>query len=129
MPNLVQKRAFTLLEIVLSIFLVLAIIMMLLSVSSTYISSRNSNLRSIADKIESSQIETLRKMNFDSLPTSGSFTNPDLTKLPQSTATQTLTNYQNSPDIKQVTIQVNWIENKATKSISTNTLIYRNGLK
>ena len=129
MPKFVARGGFTLLEIVLSLFLVLAIIVMLLSASGTFVSSRNSNLRSIAAKIESREIETLRKMNFDSLPASGSFTDSDLSKLPQGSAAQTLSPYQTSPDIKLVTIRVNWIENGATKSITEDTLIYRNGLK
>lgn len=124
-----MSRGFTLLEIVLSLFLILAIIVMLLSASGTYVSSRGSNLRGIAAKIESRQIETLRKMDFASLPPSGSFGDADLPKLPQGAAGQTLTNYQGSPDIKQVTIQVSWVESGVAKSISTDTLIYKNGLK
>ena len=122
-------RGFTLLEIVLSLFLILAIITMLLSASGTYVSSRGSNLRGIAAKIASRQVESLRKMNFDSLPASGSFSDPDLSKLPQGSGTQTLTVYQSSPDMKQVTIQVNWTENSTAKAVSQDTLIYRNGLK
>ncbi len=129
MPKFAARRGFTLLEIVLALFLVLAIIVMLLSASGTLVSSRSSNLRGIAAKIESREIETLRKMNFDSLPATGSFTDADLSKLPQGTATQTLSSYQSSPDIKLVEVQVNWIENSAAKLLSEDTLIYRNGLK
>lgn len=120
---------FSLLEIVLSLFLILAIILMLLSASGTFASSRSSNLRGVAAKISSRQIETLRKMDFDSLPSSGSFADADLSKLPQSQATQTLATYQSSPDMKLLTITVNWTESTAAKSLSQNTLIYRNGLK
>ncbi|MDO8487087.1 MAG: hypothetical protein Q7S45_02245 [Candidatus Curtissbacteria bacterium] len=123
------RGGFTLLEIVLALFLILAIIVMLLSASGTLVSSRSSNLRSIAAKIGSREIESLRKMDFDSLPPTGSFADADLSKLPQGAATQTLTSYQTSPDIKLVTIQVNWVENSVTKSLSEDTLIYRNGLK
>lgn len=124
-----NHNGFSLLEIVLSLFLVLAIILMLLSASGTFISSRSSNLRGIAAKISSRQIETLRKMDFDSLPASGAFADGDLSKLPQSSAAQTLSVYQSSPDIKIITITVNWMENTAAKSLSQDTLIYRNGLK
>lgn len=135
MPKTLQSlrhsthRGFSLLEIVLSMFLVLAIITMIISASSTYISSRSSGLRTVAARITSRQIETLRKLDYDTLPASGLFSDPDLSRLPQSSATQTLTDYQGSPDIKLVTVQVNWSENSAAKQVLTDTLIFRYGLK
>ncbi len=123
------KPGFTLLEILLSLFLIIAIILMLISTSGTYLSSRSSNLRGIAGKIASRQIESLRKMDYDSLPATGAFADSDLSKLPQSTASQTLTSYHSSPDIKLVTVQVSWSESGAAKLFSEDTLIYRNGLK
>lgn len=122
------KRGFTLIETVISLFLIIAIVIILLSTGSIQLTSHNSSLQDIAAKIAQKQIETLRKTNFNQLPASGPFTDPDLTKLPQSSAQRTIGNYQSDPDIKQVTVQVNWTVGGAPREIKLETLIYKNGL-
>lgn len=126
--QLCPKRGFTLIEIVLSLFLILAIVSILFSASGTYIHSRRSNLRAIATKIASKQIETLRNTNFASLPPSGSFFDPDLNQLPSGSAIRTVADYQSSTKIKQVTTQVSWIESNVSEQIVLETLISEHGL-
>lgn len=128
MPKSVHRPGFTLIEVVLSLFLILTLVTILLTTSSTFISSRGSNLQGIAAKIASRQIETLRKTDFASLPPSGSVTDPDLAKLPSSSATQTVSDYQGNSQIKQVTVQVDWTVSGAVKQIKMETLIYQYGL-
>lgn len=123
-----QLSGFTLVEILLSVFLILAIVSILFTAASTYVTSRGTNLAGVAAKIASRQIETLRKTAYDSLPASGSFTDPDLAKLPQGQADQTLSDYQSSTDIKQVLVEIFWTENAAQKQVKMETLIYRYGL-
>lgn len=128
MPKASVKPGFTLIEIVLSLLLILAILTVFFTGSSTYTTTRGANLAGIATKIASRQIETLRKTAFATLPASGSFTDPDLAKLPQGTATRTITDYQANPDIKQVTIQVDWVPAGSAKNVKIDTLIYKYGL-
>lgn len=73
-------------------------------------------------------METLRNTAFASLPASGSFTDTDLSKLPQATAVQTITNYQSSTKIKLATITVSWTESGVTKNAKLETLISETGL-
>lgn len=126
MPKL--KPGFTLIEVVLSLLLILAIVTVFFAGSSTYTTSRGANLAGIATKIASRQVETLRKTEFASLPPSGSFSDPDLAKLPQGGATRTITDYETNPDIKLVTIQVAWVIAGSTKNVKLDTLIYKYGL-
>lgn len=123
-----EPAGFSLIEIVLSLFVILAIVTILLTTSATYSTSRRSNLQGIAGKIATRQIETLRNTAYESLPQSGAFLDPEVSKLPNSTANQTFTNYESSTDIKLATIQVSWTEGGISKSITMDTLIYRNGL-
>ncbi|OGE04309.1 hypothetical protein A3I53_00960 [Candidatus Curtissbacteria bacterium RIFCSPLOWO2_02_FULL_40_13b] len=136
MPVLNTKRGFTLVEILLSIFLILAIVSILFATSGTFVSSRKSSLQGVATKIASREIENLRNTAFASLPNCPSPTGcnitvaeePDLSKLPSSSATKTIDDYESSNKIKLVTINVNWTENAATQNIKLETLISENGL-
>ncbi len=145
MPNLVsslefvvrrRRHGFTLIEIVISLFLILATITILFTTSSTYVSSRGSNLQGVATEIASCEIERLRKLAFNSLPANGTTDvdascNQDLSKLPDpDSAARTLSDYGTppDPDIKQITIQVNWTVSGASREIKMDTLIYKNGL-
>ena len=123
-----KPAGFTLIEIVISLFIIIAIITILLTTSSVQLASRGSNLQGVAVKIASRQIETLRKTDFSLLPQSGPFADPDLAKLPQSSAQRTIGDYQSDEDIKVVTIQVTWVVGGAAKETKLETLIYKNGL-
>lgn len=123
------KRGFFLVDILLAVFLFLIIITIILSAVATYATSKNSSNAGLATRIATNEIETLRNESFDSLPASGPFTGPGLANLPQGAGTLSVSSYQSSPDIKQITVQVSWVQGPATKSIFQNTLIYKNGLK
>ncbi|MBI3342039.1 hypothetical protein HY024_02865, partial [Candidatus Curtissbacteria bacterium] len=90
--------------------------------------SRKSSLQGIASEIATRRIETLRNTAYDSLPITGSFADSNLSKLPNSTANQTITTYQSSADVKQIAIQITWTENGNQKTFNMDTLIYRNGI-
>ncbi len=119
---------FSLIEIVLTIFLVLALLSILFTASSTVIHSRNSSLQNTAAKIATREIENLRNTAYVSLPSSGSISDPDLQKLPSGSATRTISDYQSSTKIKQVTITVNWKEKEVPRQLVMETLISENGL-
>jgi len=143
MPKLDARRytlnarsGFTLIEIALSLVFILAMIVILLTASGTFRTTRKGNLQGVATKIASRQIENLRNTAFASLPNCPSPTGcsitsaeePDLSKLPSGSATKTLDDYEASTKIKQVLIKVNWTENTAPQEIKIETLISENGL-
>lgn len=127
------RPGFTLVEILISLILIFAIITVLFASTGTLTASRGSNLQSIATKIASRQIETLRKTTYSSLPSCPSpagcpVTDSDLSKLPLGSAKQVLDTYESSADMKLATIQVDWTVNGAAKQLKMDTLIYKNGL-
>src|SRR3989344_4769618 len=85
------RPGFSYVEILLSLFLIIALIAILLTTSTTYIHSRRSNLQTMATKMASCEIERLRKLDFssvDSFPPSDPFDascTTDLSKLPAGT--------------------------------------------
>lgn len=123
-----SKLGFTLIEVLLSLFFLIAMFTILLSASGTLLHTRTSNLQTAATKIATKQIENLRNTDFASLPGSGTFADSDLSQLPQGTATRNITNYQSSADIKDVLITIAYTENGAPRDVKVETLIYKNGL-
>ncbi len=129
---LVTFPAFTLIEVLLSVFFLIAMVTILLSASGTLLHTRKSNLETIAAKIATKQIENLRNTDFDSLPGSGTFSDTELPQLPQGVANRAITNAtidsQVEPDVKDVSITITWTENGIPKQFKTETLIYKYGL-
>ena len=129
-----RKRAgFTLVEILLALFLFTAMITILLSASGTLLHTRKSNLETLAAKIATKQIENLRNTDFDLLPPgSDTFSDTELPQLPQGVANRAITNAtidsQVEPDVKNVSITITWTENGIPKQFKTETLIYKYGL-
>jgi len=98
--------------------------------------SRRSNLQSIAAKIASCEIEQLRNASFSSISIGTNIDltapcNQDVSRLPTpKSAKRTVANYGSpaDPKIKQVTIQVNWTDSGVPKELKMDTLISENGL-
>src|SRR3990167_11221829 len=127
------RPGFSYVEILLSLFLILALVAILLTTSTVYIHSRRTNLQTIATKMASCEIERLRKLNFSSLPGDGSFDAScasDLSKLPAGTSTRLVANFGSpvNPKIKQITTAVSWTEKGLARQIKLETLISENGL-
>ena len=126
------RPGFTLIEILLALLIIIAMLAIFFTTSSTYVSSRSTNLQSIASKIASCEIEQLRKTDYSTLVNgTTNIQTPcdqDLPKLPQRQATRTLTDYSGNNKIKQAIILITWVDNSANKNIRMETLIYEFGL-
>ena len=130
-----SKPGFTLIETAISLVFILAMIVILLTASGTFRTTRRGNLQGIAAKIASCEIERLRKLGFtqvSTLPSSDSVEPPcnaDVTaKLPSGSTTRSISDYDVSGKIKLITVQVNWTESGTAQNIKLETLIAENGL-
>ncbi len=123
-----SEFGFSLIEVLLSIIIIVILGFLLLTASGTLSQTYSSNLQTIASKVASKEIETLRETSFATLPLSGSIADPNLAKLPNGSATRTVANYQSDPTIKQITVTVNWTFNNSPRQQQIVTLIYQNGI-
>lgn len=133
-----SQKGFSLLEIVLALFLVVSVAAILLTTGGSLFTTRSSRLQTTAARVASKEIEALRNADFASVTVGGSqpLSNPsdsDLAKLPSSQASKTVSNYPDPPEspdpqMKRVTITVSWVDNNVTKTYTTDTLIFENGL-
>ena len=130
-----SRPGFTLVDTLIGIIILLPLITILISVSGSLNTSRQSNLQSLAAKIASRQMETIRKGGFASLPpsTPTQFSDPDLSQLPNNTPLQSATDACNPPaspcKIKLVTVEVKWVQAETPKSAKVETLVYEYGLQ
>lgn len=132
-----QAKGFSLIEVLLFLLVVFGLVTVLFSSAGVLSKTRGTNLESIASGIARCEIEQLRNTSFGSI-TNGTGVeiqapcNQDVSKLPACSsppcATRTIADYQSDPDIKSVTITINWIENTVNKDIKMSTLISRYGL-
>lgn len=128
------KQGFTIVEVALSTFLILALLSILFATAGVYKLSRRSNLDTIAAKIASRDIENIRKSPFMELPSVGSLDDPDLAKLPASTSARSYSTYPPgcspscSEDIVLATVSINWTDQGLAKNIKLETVISKNGL-
>lgn len=123
-----KQPGLVLIEVLMALLFSATLAILLLITSSTLTQTYKSNMQSVGARIATTEIENLRKTAYASLPASGSFSDPDLAKLTSSSATLTMSSYQGSPDIKQATVSVSWVQNGSPRQVILDTLIYKNGI-
>ncbi len=133
-----SKGVFCLIKVLLAVFLIVGLATTLFPSSDTLFTTSTAWLQTIAAKAASKDIENMRNTAYANLPatTVGSCQSPlpsdiqtDISKLKNGCLKRTVTQYSGSPDIKQITVQINWNSDKgAAESISLDTLIYKSGL-
>jgi prepilin-type N-terminal cleavage/methylation domain-containing protein len=123
-----RQKGFSLIEVVISIFII-GVVLVIYSVSSnSVVLNRNSKRQELALRIATSKIEELRNTAYASLPSTGSFANSLLSNLPNGQASITVSSY--NATTKQVIVTVTWSEpnNPNTRQVELTTLINQGGL-
>lgn len=130
-----SKPGFSLIDVLLTMFLVVMFSSILLVGSGSYLTSRKSTLRTLAAKIASEQIDRLRnqaKTNFPYVqgdPPCYAIDPAESSKLTSYSCTLSTTDHTPpAAEIYLVTVNVGWIEDSEPKSVKMETLIYQNGL-
>lgn len=128
MIDFMNRRGYSLIELIIGLGLTLVALILFAVVLSTIPLTRNARNQNLAYHIAAKRVEELRRTPFDSLPTSGPFVDSGLLDLASSSASLTVSDYEGDSQIKQVTATVSWYEHKGQKSVVVETLIYELGL-
>lgn len=115
-------------ELLIGLVLITVTVFIFLKATDTLGRISKANHQTSAFHISSRKIESLRGAPFSAIPPSGSFTDSQLSKLPQSSAYLTVENYQGSTKIKKIEAKVSWFEQSLAKEVKVTTLISENGL-
>jgi hypothetical protein len=126
--QIVQPNGYSMIDVVISLFVIGVVLMIYAAASNTVVLNRNAKHQDLALRIANSQLEDLRHTAYNSLPASGSFTHALLGSLPSSAASMTITDYNQST--KQLVVTVTWQEpgNSNTRTVTLSTLKTRGGL-
>ena len=131
------KEGFSLVEIIISLFLVGILGTILITTSNSFLTRRRQDLSSIAAKAATLEIERLRNKEISSIsPASGLSCSSDFTQagtpsyLPGCQIARTVADFGNPSDkIKQIGITVSWTFQNQTKNIVMQTLMTSGGLQ
>lgn len=114
----IKKNAFSLIEILISISLLIVILAIILPVWNFELINKKVQNKNIASRIATSYLEELKNSKFVGLPNEGTiyFNHPDLVKLNQGTGFVQIQNYENNNNeiLKQIKIQISWQENQTS---------------
>jgi len=121
------RRGFSLVEVLVSIFIVSVLLLLVQAIIYSAVLTRNSKNQSIALAIARNEIESLRSNGYANLPANGSFADSLLSTLPSATTTLTVSVY--NAKTKQVTASVIWKNSSsaASTTVSLSTLLTETG--
>jgi prepilin-type N-terminal cleavage/methylation domain-containing protein len=124
----IKQHGFTVIEVLITLFVIAASLMIFQASSRTIILNRQSEYREIALRIADKKLQSIRTTPFANIPTSGSFSDPALSNLPDAQASLTVANTSDS--LKDVTVTVTWTNPSAnkTESINLQTIIMQGGI-
>jgi Tfp pilus assembly protein PilV len=128
-PNRIQQAGFSIMEIVIAMFMISMVLVIYHAASNTVILNKGSKHQEVALRIAASKLETLRTTPFTSLPASESFSDPLLSSLPQGQAQLTMSDYNDRT--KQALVVVSWLSPTKAGSrqqVQLETLITRGGV-
>lgn len=119
-------RGFSLAEMIVALFIVSIGVAITSIAVKTTVTTRDSANESIAFHIAASKLEELRFLGYDALTSSGSFSDTELSSLPNGAASTTVTTWNTKT--KQAVAGVSWLgTNNLTRYVSLTTLITQVG--
>lgn len=127
--NKTSQRGFTIIEVVITLFIFSIMLVLYVAASNTVTLNKTAKFQQIAYRIAEAELEGLRGTAFASLPVAGTsnISDPLLSQLPSGTAT--LTTVDANSKTKQFDVNVAWTDPGAkTHTVRLTTLITQGGL-
>ena len=118
-----MDRGFTLIESLISIFLIAVTAVIFLLIFQTRLTIVYATHLEKASVIALKEMERLRSFGFDNLPGGGAVSDSQLSDLPQGTATRTVSTYEGNSNMKSVSVQVQWLEGNQTETYQIDTIM------
>ena len=123
-----KQRGFTLIEVIITIFMIGVTLVIYRVTSQTVIVNRGNRYKEVALRIADQNMQNLRTTAFGSLPSSGSFSDPLISTLPSGAGTVTVTSL--NAKTKDVKVTVSWIGQASTtiQKVELETYITQGGI-
>lgn len=115
-----RVKGFTLIEVVVSVFVIGASVALFSTALLMTRVVRDARLQEEALRIASTELEKIRALPYDELPATGPFSNKRIEGLPAGTGALSVTDYSEST--KSIEVVVSWFQASSTRSVSVTTL-------
>jgi prepilin-type N-terminal cleavage/methylation domain-containing protein len=123
--NAPSQHGFTLIEVVIAIFILILMLVFYVSAFSSNQLAKIQAHKDIALRVINQKMASLRAGGYGSVGSGGTFTDTQLNTLQSAAASTTVSDYNAS--IKEVTVGVSWIDASSTQYLSETTLIINSG--
>lgn len=128
MRKLPKNSGFTLIEVLITLALISVLISIFFTATNIWRWIRHVRWQTFAKQIASSEMEQLRNTPYNNLPASGSFSDPNMAKIPQGSGQLNIAAVNGQTDLSQVKVTVFWVQEGQNQSIELDTLMSKNGL-
>ena len=122
-----NSNGFTLIEVIVSIFILAILLTFYASVLNTIVLTRKQRYENLAYHIANKKMEDLRSTVFASLPPSGTISDTQLSLIPSGSGSFTVSNYSGFTGMKEIIVTVTWNDGIA-KSVVLKTLAGNGGI-
>jgi prepilin-type N-terminal cleavage/methylation domain-containing protein len=127
MSNNKSQSGMTLIEVLVSLAMIGALLVLYAAAFNVSILTRNMRNENIAYHIATKKIEELRATPYASLPASASFADSQLSQLSNGSANFTISNYSSYTGVKEAVVTVAWTDGRS-RTVSMRTLIGTGGI-
>jgi prepilin-type N-terminal cleavage/methylation domain-containing protein len=123
-----NQQGFTIIEIVVTLFIIGVTLILFRATANSLLLNKSDRFREIALHIADKKLQTVRTTTFASIPASGTFTDTQLSTIPNGQATMTVTDINSK--LKDVSIVVTWSgpKNGSTQQVHLETYVASGGL-
>ena len=121
------QAGMSLVEIIISMFLILILFSLLIMEFGTLSISRGQRYENIAYHVANKQMESLRSTSFSSLPSSGTISDSLLEQIPSGSGSFNVNDYPDYTGLKELVVTVTWSDG-TSKSVVLTTIAGNGGL-
>jgi prepilin-type N-terminal cleavage/methylation domain-containing protein len=128
MSRSTKQKGFSVIEVVVSLFMLGVILLVYAAANNTLILNRIAKHQQLAYRIAANELESIRALPYASIPSSGPFSDTLMTNLPSGSGALATSVYDSRT--KQIVVTVTWREpgTSIDKTESVTTLITEGGL-
>ncbi len=122
------QNGFTLIEVLVTVFLIGVSLVLYEATSKTVVTNRMNRYRESALRIADKKMQSLRTTSFASLPSTGSFTDSQMSEIPNGAGNITVTDLNSKTKDVKVTVTYLNQQTNQTQSVDLETYITQGGI-
>lgn len=107
----------TLIEVAISMFMVFVLFVLYLAALNSVLIVKKTSYENIAYHIANKQMESLRALTYDALPSSGTIVDSQFSQIPSGAGSFVVSNHASMTGMKELVVTVTWSDNGSKQVI------------